>query len=95
MNFEEKYQLLVSDIEETISILVTYKGEDSKHYSDKALKPDDDFMFNLDVGHPSDSYVTEVKKDGLVSNYGHKYNFDCLEMQELCKLVDHLRKKYV
>ena len=95
MSLEVKYLEFLDKITEAISDLVQSKGkEDSKHYSDKVLKPDDDFMFNLDVGHPSGSYVTEVKKEGLVSNYGHVYSFDSLETQELCQLIDHLQIKY-
>lgn len=92
MTFEEKYNLLVNDIAEILSILTYHKGESSEHYSKKVLKPDDEFMFNLEgVGCP---YVTEVTNESLVSNYGHAYSFDCLKMEELCKLTDHLREKY-
>jgi len=95
MKFEDKYNTLINDIQVTVEVLADHKGEDtSRHYSEKVLKPDDDFMFNLDVGHPSGSYVTEVKKDGLVSNYGHVYSFDQLELEKVCQLVDHLKEKY-
>lgn len=91
MNFEEKHQLLVSDIEETISILVAHKGKESKHSSKKVVIPDDEFKFNLDgIGSP---YIDEVASDNLICNYGDVYSFDSLETEELCRLADHLRKK--
>lgn len=94
MSLEVKYLEFLDEITKAISDLVQSKGkEDSKHYSEKVLKPEDDFMFNLDVGHPSSSYVAEVSADSLISNYGHKYSFDSLDTQELCQLVDHLTNK--
>lgn len=94
MTFEEKKDEFFRDIYGTMINLVDEAGQESEHYSDKVIIPDDDFMFNLDVGHPSGSYVIEVTGTELISNYGHKYNFDVLELEVLCELLDHLVEKY-
>ncbi len=92
MTFKEKYEQLINDMNEVLGIIITYKGEESKHYSEKVLKPDDEFMFNLEgIGCP---YVEEVANGELICNYGHKYDYSCLDTEELCKLTDHLREKY-
>lgn len=94
MSLEVQYLEFLDKITETISDLVQKKGaEDSEHYSEKVLKPEDEYKFNLEgVGCP---YVVEVSEKNLICNYGHTYSFDSLDTQELCQLVDHLTNKYL
>jgi len=94
MSFEEKKENLINQMQELVKKLIKDgKGVESKHTSDIVMKPEDKFQFNID-GYPSGSYVTEVKEDKLVSNYGHSYDYEVIGIDELCELIDHLKNKY-
>ena len=90
--FEQKKDDMIEKMGEFVKDAIFLKGEESKEFSEKVLKPDNEFMFNLEgVGSP---YVTEVAEDKLICNYGHTYSYDCLGIDELCQLIDHLKEKY-
>jgi hypothetical protein len=93
ITFEERKEALIDDMKQTIATIIYHKGSPSKEFSEKILKPDDGFMFNID-GYPSGSYVIEVGADRLNSNFGHQYDYSSLGIDELCQLVDHLVDKY-
>jgi hypothetical protein len=88
------YEDFLNEINKRIENLIYKKGHESRHNGNQVLHiHNDDLMKNLDVGHPSDSYVVEIGSEGLISNYGHTYNLDTLPMEELCEILDSIEKQ--
>jgi PHP family Zn ribbon phosphoesterase len=87
----ECVQALMKEFEKRIENMMFLKGTPSKFDSEYSLIiQGDKFMFNLDVGHPSDSYAVEIRKEGIISNYGHTYGLDTLPLEELAQIIDHI-----
>lgn len=87
----ECVEALMKEFEKRIENMMFLKGTPSKFDNEYSLIiQGDDFMFNLDVGHPSGSYAVEIRKEGIISNYGHTYGLDTLPLEQLAQIIDHI-----
>lgn len=92
ITFQQKHELLMDELQQTVRTLCYHKGEESKDYSHKCVIPDDDFQFNIPN---SGNWIVELTGDYLYDNNGHQYNYDVADMEILCQIVDNLVGKYV
>lgn len=89
----ECVEALMKEFEKRIENMMFLKGTPSKFDREYSLIiQGDDFMFNLDVGHPSGSYAVEIRKEGIISNYGHTYALNTLPLEELAQIIDHINE---
>lgn len=82
--FRRKYLNLKQEVASEIASLIRQHGEDSKHRGKRVLKVKDGQQFNLDGGR----YLTEVGSTELIDNLGYSYNYDVLDLDQLCEIVD-------
>ena len=74
-------------IEKTIKRKLKTKGVESEFRSDTVLKiKDDNLMFNLEGGR----YLVELTEDELIDNEGYSYHLSCLNLENLCKVVESI-----
>ena len=91
MNYQEQLEDLFNSAVLDVVTLISRKGEESDHTSDKCLKiKDDELMYNLDGGR----YLTEVHRTNLVDNSGYMYSFSALETEKFMEVADHLIEIY-
>lgn len=88
MKLEEKFKALWKEVFITLVEIIDEKGKESEYNNEKVLKVEnEDLQFNLELnnGH----YIEEISKNHLISNYGYEYNFECIELENLCKILDY------
>lgn len=89
---QECVEALMKEFENRIKNMMFLKGTPSKFDGEYSLIiQGEDFMFNID-GYPSGSYAVEIRKEGIISNYGHTYGLDTLPLEELAQIIDHINE---
>lgn len=85
--FQNKHKKLEQEVYARLRYLVGKHGKKSEFSSDLALKvKEDQMMFTLDYGR----WLVEVTADRLVDNSGYRYSYDCLTIEQLCKIADNI-----
>jgi hypothetical protein len=87
MNYTIEYNVLLERIKLDIRLKVEEIGTDSE-VGFKTIKiKNSDYQFDM-----ADGFLTEVGEDYLFNKYGHNYNYQCIEFEDLCSLADYIKK---
>lgn len=85
--FQNKHKKLEQEVNARLRYLVEKRGKKSEFSSEKSLKiKEDEMMFNMDGGR----YLVEITADRLVDSSGYRYSYDCLSLEQLCKIADNI-----
>lgn len=84
--FAEQLQEFTERVEQSISKNVAEKGVASEFMSKMALKVDGELCYNLD----GNRWLVEVTQNELIDNQGYQYQFNVLDLDELCNIADYL-----
>lgn len=92
MNFQNRIEGLVEDLEYRLSTLVLNHGTKSKFNNFKSIKiEDEDFQFNIE----GSKYLCEVTQFHFISNEGLLFDFNSISLHELAKLADYLTETHI
>lgn len=86
MGYREKFDNLYEEIRIEILSLVQELGKDSD-VGFKTIKIHEDYQFNV-----NDTYMVEIGEDYLFDKYGHSHSFGNIDFEDLCTLVDFLKR---
>jgi hypothetical protein len=84
--FAEQLQEFTERVEQSISKNVAEKGTTSEFMSKMAIKVDGEYCYNLD----GNRWLVEVTQNELIDNQGYQYQFNVLDLDDLCSIADHL-----
>jgi hypothetical protein len=84
--FAEQLQEFTERVEQSISKNVAEKGTTSEFMAKMAVKVDGEHCYNLD----GNRWLVEVNQNELIDNQGYHYQFNVLDLDELCNIADYL-----
>jgi len=88
MNYTKQLNAISEAMQNDICEQVNKIGKQSNNYS-KVITIDKKTGLNFNLDH--NQYLTEVTEKGLISQYGHIYDFSNITTGELAELTDYIK----